>query len=34
MYAGKGTELLRCDDSPRLQAGGFWNDAGVSSHTD
>ena len=21
------------DDSPRLQAGGFWNDAGVSSHT-
>src|SRR6266568_2324639 len=22
------------DDSPRLQAGGFWNDAGVSSHTD
>src|SRR5215471_21650947 len=22
------------DDSPRLQGGGFWNDAGVSSHTD
>src|SRR6266568_5246130 len=21
------------DDSPRLQGGGFWNDAGVSSHT-
>jgi hypothetical protein len=21
------------DDSPRLQAGGFWNDTGVSSHT-
>jgi hypothetical protein len=22
-----------CDDSLRLQAEGFWNDAGVSSHT-
>jgi hypothetical protein len=22
-----------CDDSPRLQAGSFWNDTGVSSHT-
>ncbi len=22
------------DDSPRLQAGGFWIDTGVSSHTD
>jgi hypothetical protein len=24
---------LFSDDSPRLQGGGFWNDAGVSSHT-
>ena len=25
---------MESDDSPRLQAGGFWIDAGVSSHTD
>ncbi len=25
--------LTYSDDSSRLQAGGFWNDAGVSSHT-
>ncbi len=24
---------LLSDDSPRLQGGGFWNDSGVSSHT-
>jgi uncharacterized membrane protein YphA (DoxX/SURF4 family) len=32
-YGGKryGSGIV-IDDSPRLQAGGFWNDAGVSSH--
>src|SRR6202049_2198925 len=25
--------IYASDDSPRRQAGGFWNDAGVSSHT-
>jgi hypothetical protein len=25
--------LFYSDDSPRLQGGGFWNDAAVSSHS-
>src|SRR6266567_6979346 len=27
------SETALRDDSPRLQAGSFWNDSGVSSHT-
>ncbi len=28
-----GVEREPGDDSPRLQGGGFWNDAAVSSHS-